>query len=69
MPLLKYAQPESEGHFPRLAGLLLGSRMPATTPDFPKIDWVALKQETFLGLSGPSPKRLLVPSLIDLAQL
>ena len=27
--------------------------------------WVALEQETFLGLSGPRPKRLLAPSLID----
>ena len=26
---------------------------------------VALEQETFLGLSGPRPKRLLVPSLIN----
>ena len=27
--------------------------------------WVALEQETFLGLSGPRPKRLLAPFLID----
>ena len=27
--------------------------------------WVALEQETFLGLSSPYPKRLLAPSLID----
>ena len=27
--------------------------------------WVALEQKIFLGLSGPGPKRLLAPSLID----
>ena len=27
--------------------------------------WVALEQETLLRLSGPRPKRLLAPSLID----
>ena len=27
--------------------------------------WVALEQEIFWGLSGPGPKRLLAPSLID----
>ena len=27
--------------------------------------WVALEQETFLGLSGPGPKRLLAPALVD----
>ena len=33
-------------------------------PESPKIVWVALEQETFLGLSGPCPKRVLAPSLI-----
>ena len=36
------------------------------TPRFaPMQVWVALEQETFLGLSGPRLKRLLAPSLID----
>ena len=30
--------------------------------------WVALEQERFFGLSGPCPKRLLAPSLIDFGE-
>ena len=46
-----------------------GRRVPKLLESNPKVApvqvWVALEQDTFLGLSGPRPKTLLAPSLID----